>query len=92
VQTISPRSFNGIVGPDLPLNDRPRPFFLIPTPESESHPAIGVTFCVRLAGGPFHTASGYLLVLSFGIMGFCPHPKVGHPREAVNGPPDSKPP
>jgi hypothetical protein len=46
-------------------NDRPRPFFLIPTPGSESHPAKGVTFCVRLAGDPFSTALGCLLVLSF---------------------------
>jgi hypothetical protein len=62
--------------------------------KTRCHPAKGAAFYVRLAGGPFFLSLRlYLLVPSFpfGILGFCPHPEVGHPREAVNGPPDSKP-
>jgi hypothetical protein len=54
-------------------NGRSRPFFLIPTPGSESRPAIGGTFHVRLAGGPFfHSlrlpSRSFFFLWGFGIL------------------------
>ena len=68
---------------------RSRPFYLIPTPESESHPAKGVGVLRSTFGDwqvvrflqPSATFSSFLSLWGFGHLSA---PEGGRPREAVN--------